>query len=74
MIELPWQIIAAFIALFGLHMIIGYLRRQNCDERVEVAKRQQHRDSMAIYREAYLAGWVNGAKDSETLTEEIDRA
>ena len=74
MIQLPWQIIAVFIALFGLHLIIGYLRRTNCDERVEVAKRQQHRDSMAIYREAYLAGWVHGDQDSNKLTEEIDCA
>ncbi len=74
MIQLPWQIIAASIALFGLHLIIGYLRRTNCDERIEVAKRQQHRDSISIYREAYLAGWVHGDQDSTKLTEEIDRA
>jgi hypothetical protein len=64
-IHLPWQIIVAFIGLFAFNLLLQYLRRVNCDERVEAAKRMQHRDTMAVYRQTYQTAWEHGQKDGQ---------
>ena len=67
-IEVPWQIIVAFIALFALNLLLNYLKRQNCDERVEAAKRQERRDTMANYRNTYLCAMRHAKHDSKQET------
>lgn len=64
MINLPWQIIVAFVGLFALNLLLQHLRRQNCEERIEVAKRQTQRDTMAVYRETYQTGIEQGKNDA----------
>ena len=63
MVALPWQIIVAFVALFGVNLLLSHFRKTDCDERIEAAKRQQHRDTQATYRDAYKAGWDQGKQD-----------
>ena len=67
MISLPWQLIAVFVASFSLHLVLCHFRKANCDDRVEAAKRQQHRDTMAIYRDGYCLGWEHGKADSAEI-------
>ena len=64
MITLPWQVIAGFIALFGLSMIINYLKKTDCDERVEAARREERRDTMAAYRQVYNTAREQGKNDA----------
>ena len=64
MITLPWQIAAAFVALFAVHMVINYLRRSDCDQRVELAKRDQHRETVHAYRDGYKRGWEHATGDA----------
>lgn len=67
MITLPWQIVAAFVALFGLYMILNFLKRANCDEKIELAKRQTQRDTMHTYRETFQAAWREASEDASKL-------
>lgn len=73
MITLPWQIAAAFIALFAVYMILNYLRRSDCDERVEMAKRDQHRETMHSYRDGYKRGLSHSLGDAKELKNEKDK-
>lgn len=67
MIALPWQIIAAFVGLFAVYMVLNYLRRTNCEEKVDLAKRQTQRETMSIYRDTYNAAWQHGTEDVRKL-------
>ena len=64
MIYLPWQIIVAFIALFAFNLLLQHLGKSNCEERIELAKRQTQRDTMAVYRATYQAGIEQGKNDA----------
>lgn len=64
MIELPWQIIVAFVALFGFNLLLQHLRHTSCEERVEAAKRQVQRDTMATYRAVYNTAREQGKNDA----------
>ena len=63
MISMPWQIVVAVLALVGVSQLIHHLRRVDCDERIRAEKNQQHRDTMAVYRDAYTKGWRQGRND-----------
>lgn len=64
MIMLPWQIIVGFIALFALHLLLTYLKRENCSDRVEAARREERREATAAYRNGFHLGWQE-AKNKE---------
>jgi len=63
-ITIPWEIIVAFIALFGLNLMLQHWRKSDCDDRIEAAKRQTQRDTMALYRETYQTGIEQGKNDA----------
>ena len=63
MISVPWQIVVAALALVGIGQLIHHLRHVDCDERIRAEKNQQHRDTMAVYRDAHTKGWKEGFKD-----------
>ena len=72
MIELPWQVIASLVGLVALSLVLSHLKKTNCDERVETAKRQQHRDTMASYRDSYQRGLWHGSHDQSQPKEPED--
>ena len=60
MISIPWQIVAAFIALFGLTQVLHYLKKVRCGELIETEKRIQHQFTMRVYRDGFLKGLNDG--------------
>ena len=69
MIELPCQIIAAFVGLVAVHLTLTHLRKTNCDDRVDVALRQGARQATDAYRIAYREGWSHGERDGQKAIE-----
>ena len=66
MIQLPWQVVAAFLGLFAVQMILGYLRHQHCEERAELAKREARRE----WRNDYLSIFNQALADAKEQKQE----
>lgn len=71
MVEMPWQIVASFIALFAVNLILQHLRKRNCEELIEAEKRLQHQFTMRVYREGFHTGLTDG-KSLKALTQKKD--
>ena len=76
MIALPWQVVAAFIGLLGVQMVLGYLRRSECQERIDLAVREVTREARvdrqrdrSEYRDIYLAAMLDGHNDRKKKKE-----
>lgn len=53
----------ALIALVGFVLLVGHLRRADCDERTRAAVNEARRDALHAYRQAYSAGLHEGYND-----------
>jgi hypothetical protein len=70
MVELPWQIVASFVALFGLQLILTHLRKRNCEELIDAEKRIQHQFTMRTYREGLEMGLSDGKNLRKRIKDE----
>ena len=73
MITMPWQIAVACICVLMVAQVLRHLRHTDCEERIRAAKTQQHRDTMANYRDGYKSGWQHGKADQTELDKQAKR-
>ncbi|MEM6692823.1 MAG: hypothetical protein AAF664_25570 [Planctomycetota bacterium] len=62
MIELPWQVVAAFAGVWSVWFFVSSLRRTDCQQMIRDAQNQSRRDAIAAHREGFKAGFNDGQK------------
>jgi len=65
MVHLPWEIVASFVGLWAIQQILSHLRHVDCGQRVDLARREGHREYRELYVSARLAAAEDHKKESE---------